>query len=63
MAKPRGTKKHHIKNVMMAETEVLHVHHPKAVAPAIMPRAATLEITPIPKAAIKRRTLWQFLFG
>ena len=63
MATRRGNKKPRIKNVMMAETDVITVHHPKHIAPAIMPRAATLEITPISKAAIKRRTLWQFLFG
>jgi hypothetical protein len=57
----RGNKKPRIKNVMVAEAD--HVHHPKTVAPATLPPAATIEITPIPKAAVKRRTLWQFLFG
>jgi hypothetical protein len=61
MAKRRETKKPRVKNVMLAEADVLTVHHPKHIEPAIMPRAATIEIAP--KAVIKRRTLWQFLFG
>ena len=61
MAKRRETNKPRVKNVMTAEADVLTVRHPKTTAPATLPRAATLEIAPIPKA--KRRTLWQFLFG
>ena len=64
-AKRRENKKHRIKRVRMSETDVLHVHHPRHVSPAIVPRAdkAVIEIAPIPKAAIKRRTLWEVLFG
>ena len=61
---PRQTKKHRIKKVRMSETDVLHVHHPKHIAPAVVVHhdKAVLEIAPVPKAAIKR-PWWQVLFG
>jgi hypothetical protein len=59
MATRRENKKPRVKNVMMAGADVLTVRHPKHIAPA--PEKSAVEIAP--KAAIKRRTLWQFLFG